>query len=327
MTTLEDLSKCGVNEEIPALKPQNTLILIVDDVATNIQIMADTLKDEHRIIFATSGSEALKMAAKYEPDLILLDVMMPDIDGFTVCKQLKEDRLLREIPVIFVTALSEVDDETKGLDIGAVDYITKPVSPPIVRARVRNHLQLKYQRDLLRRIALHDGLTGIANRRHFDDTFEREWRRAQRQGTPISLVLADIDFFKGYNDHYGHQAGDICLRSVAQCLSEQMRRPTDLAARFGGEEFICVLPDTSIEGAEEVAERIRQAVEALAIPHEASILTPHVSLSLGVATALEPASTFAERLLKLADECLYVAKKAGRNQVKTAILYTEGTTK
>ncbi|WP_240776363.1 diguanylate cyclase [Nitrincola alkalilacustris] len=320
MTNPEGSNKQMITEMMTAHEPQDTLVLIVDDVATNIQILADTLKDKHHIIFATSGSEALKMAARHEPDLILLDVMMPDIDGFAVCKQLKEDPRLQDIPVIFVTALSEVEDETKGLDLGAVDYITKPVSPPIVRARVRNHLQLKYQRDLLRRIALLDGLTGIANRRHFDDVYEREWRRAQRQGTSLSLVLADIDFFKGYNDHYGHQAGDACLRNVARGVCEQIHRPADLAARFGGEEFICMLPDTPTEGAEEVAERIREAVEALALPHAASAIAPHVTLSLGVATALEPVTTSAEALLKLADEQLYTAKKAGRNQVRTAIL-------
>ncbi len=300
--------------------PSDIVVLIVDDVPANIQILADILKQDYRVFFATSGEQAMSMAATREPDLILLDVMMPDIDGFTVCSRLKEDPLLRDTPVIFVTAMSEVEDETRGFEVGAVDYVTKPVSPPVVRARVRNHLELKHQRDLLRRIALIDGLTGIANRRQFNETLDREWRRAQRLGVPLSLVMADIDYFKGYNDHYGHGDGDTALRAVAQALNAQMLRPTDLAARYGGEEFICILPETPLAGAVEVAERIRQAVETLAIPHAVSSIAPHLTLSLGVAAAPEPACASWEALLTLADEALYTAKKAGRNQVHSETL-------
>lgn len=306
-----DVSSAGGDTEAQ----DETVILIVDDVPTNIQILADILKQDYRVLFATSGEQALTIAASREPDLILLDVMMPGIDGFTVCTRLKDDPLLRDTPVIFVTAMGEVEDETRGFEVGAVDYLTKPVSPPVVRARVRNHIELKQQRDLLRRIALVDGLTGIANRHQFDKALDREWRRTQRQGAPLSLIMADIDYFKGYNDHYGHGEGDTALRAVAQALKAQMLRPTDLAARYGGEEFVCILPETPLAGAEEVAERIRHAVEAQAIPHAASPDAPYLTLSLGVATAVEPTSASRESLLTLADRALYKAKKAGRNRV------------
>jgi diguanylate cyclase (GGDEF)-like protein len=310
----------GTQAQAQAQAQDETVVLIVDDVPTNIQILADILKQDYRVLFATSGEQALSIAATREPDLILLDVMMPGIDGFMVCTRLKKDPLLRDTPVIFVTAMGEVEDETRGFEVGAVDYITKPVSPPVVRARVRNHLELKHQRDLLRRIALVDGLTGIANRRQFDESLDREWRRTQRQDAPLSLIMADIDYFKGYNDHYGHGDGDTALRAVAQTLKAQMLRPTDVAARYGGEEFVCILPETPLAGAEGVAERIRYAVEALAILHAASPDGPYLTLSLGVATAVEPTSASREALLALADQALYEAKKAGRNRVHSKTL-------
>ncbi len=302
----------------PASAPAT--VLVVDDVPANIQVMAQILRDTYTVVFAKSGEEALAMAQKVQPDLILLDVMMPGIDGYTVCQRLKANSTLSHIPVIFVSAMGEVQDETKGLEMGAIDYITKPANPAIVRCRVRNHLELKRQRDLLRQIALMDGLTAIANRRRFDEVFEAEWRRAVRKQTQLSLILCDVDHFKNYNDHYGHQAGDDCLRAVAQIIASQMNRPGDLAARYGGEEFVCILPDTSPDGALQVAERIRAELAARALPHACSSTGPAVSLSLGVATAMPVPGFARDQLIALADDRLYEAKRGGRNRALGGVL-------
>lgn len=293
--------------------PRST-ILVVDDVPANIQVLAQILKDQYTVVFAKSGEEALSMAKKVMPDLILLDVMMPEMDGYTVCAKLKASSTLSHIPVIFVTAMGEVEDETKGLEMGAIDYIMKPANPAIVRCRVHNHLELKRQRDLLRQIALVDGLTGIANRRRFDEVFAAEWRRAQRKQTALSLIMCDVDHFKLYNDHRGHQAGDDCLRMVAQAIATQMNRPGDMAARYGGEEFVCILPDTDLAGAQLVADNVRAELAALGAPHPASSVGPVVTLSLGIATAVPGQDSAAFDLIALADAKLYEAKKSGRDR-------------
>jgi PleD family two-component response regulator len=213
-------------------------VLIVDDMVSNIEILSGVLGSEYDVLFATSGKDALDIAHDQTPDLILLDVVMPDMDGYEVCAKLKADEKTRDIPVIFVTAMDQEEDESKGLNAGVIDYITKPVRSSIVKARVRNHLELKRYRDLLKELSTVDGLTGIPNRRRFDEVLESEWRRARRNQTPLSLLLMDIDFFKAYNDHYGHVAGDDCLRQLAKGLAEIVRRPADLVARYGGEEFV-----------------------------------------------------------------------------------------
>lgn len=209
-------------------------LLIVDDAPINIQLLNDVLKDDVRVFFATNGSDALKIASTTIPDLILLDIMMPEMDGYEVCRKLKTDPLLRDIPVIFITAKSQQEDEATGLELGAVDYITKPFSPGIVRLRVRNHLELKRQRDLLGRLSFLDGLTGLPNRRGFDEFLSREWRRAVRNKSHISIVMIDIDKFKDYNDSYGHLAGDDCLKKVAAILENSLDRAADFVARYGG---------------------------------------------------------------------------------------------
>jgi diguanylate cyclase (GGDEF)-like protein len=291
-------------------------LLIIDDQPSSLHALAQTLKQEYTLLIASNGHDALDVARNRQPDLILLDVVMPDMSGLEVCRTLKSDPELCDIPVIFVTAKDEAEDEAAGLDIGAIDYIGKPFNPPIVRARVRNHLELKQQRDLLRRIAMMDGLTGVANRRTFDHTFEREWRRSQRTEHPLSLVLVDVDHFKAYNDTYGHQDGDDCLRAVAQCLESVLQRPADLIARYGGEEFACLLPETDLAGACEIAERLRHAVESLAIVHKGSTTAPMVTISLGVSNNAAPKDSHsADAALRHADALLYQAKNAGRNRV------------
>ncbi|ALJ36203.1 diguanylate cyclase [Azospirillum brasilense] len=290
-------------------------ILVVDDIPSNVHVLSRILKDEHDIYFATDGAKALELAQSRLPDLVLLDIMMPGMDGYEVCSRLKTDPVTRDIPVIFISAKSEVEDETYGLEVGAIDFISKPISPPIVKARVRNHLLLKRQTDLLRTLSFNDGLTGIANRRRFDEVLLREWRRCGRAQLPLSLIMLDVDQFKPYNDHYGHQAGDECLRAVAQLLAEQMMRPGDLIARYGGEEFVCLLPETDEDGAVQVAERLRRTVADRRLPHAVSHVADHVTISLGVATARPMLDDTPERLTQLADGLLYEAKRAGRNRV------------
>lgn len=290
-------------------------ILMVDDIAANIKILSAILKHEHDILVATNGNDALEIALVEQPDVILLDVMMPDMDGYEVCTRLKADVRTRDIPVIFISAMNEVEDEARGLEAGGLDYITKPINPAIVKARVRIHLELKRQRDLLQRISMIDGLTGIANRRRFDEALEREWRRCHRSGSHLSLILVDVDFFKNYNDHYGHLAGDECLKKVAVAMADQIRRAADLVARFGGEEFACLLPDTGAEAAHAMAMRLREAVSNLGIVHAQSAAADHVTISLGVATMVPDGDDLAARLIDQADRGLYYAKQNGRNQI------------
>lgn len=264
---------------------------------------------------ATSGEEALEICRQDPPDLILLDVVMPGMGGMEVCRRIKADPTTASVPVIFVTAQDDPADETRGLEAGAVDFITKPVNPAVVRARVRAHLTLKAQADALRELAFIDGLTGVANRRRFDDALEIEWRRCRRSGSPLAVVMIDIDHFKHYNDRYGHQAGDACLRSVADELRGRLGRSSDLVARYGGEEFVCLLPECGLEGAQAKAEDLRQAVEAMGVPHEASATSPVVTISLGVAAIAPGPEQSPEELLAAADVGLYEAKLGGRNRV------------
>lgn len=290
-------------------------ILIIDDMPVNIRILSDLLMDEHEVLFATNGADGLQRAQSDLPDLILLDIMMPDIDGYEVCRRLKATPETAAIPIIFVTALGQEADEAKGLQAGAIDYITKPISPPIVKARVRNHLKLKRYQDMLAGLALLDGLTGIPNRRRFDDALQLEWHRAKRTGSPVSLLMIDIDFFKLYNDTYGHLAGDDCLRLIAQAMHEVVHRGGDLVARYGGEEFACILAETDAAGARPVADRIIDVIHSLAIPHSASTVAPHVTVSIGCCTIKPTNDHSAEHLVACADQNLYQAKQTGRNRV------------
>ncbi len=293
-------------------------ILVVDDIPSNVHVLSRILRGDYDIYFATDGEKALELVQTRLPDLVLLDIMMPGMDGYEVCARIKADPTTHDIPVIFISAKSEVEDETRGLEVGAIDFITKPISPPIVKARVRNHLLLKRQADLLRSLSFLDGLTGIANRRRFDETMAREWRRCGRSHHAVSLIILDVDHFKAYNDHYGHQAGDECLRAVAEVLADRMRRPSDLVARYGGEEFICLLPETENDGAVQVAESLRAAVADCAIPHDRSPVTSHVTISLGVATVVPASGGTPDQLAQMADQLLYQAKRSGRNRVQGA---------
>lgn len=294
-------------------------ILVVDDTAENFTLLNHMLGQDYRMLYATNGQHGLELAFSAKPDIILLDVMMPELDGYEVCARLKANPVTRSIPVIFVTAMKCATDEARGLDIGAIDYIIRPFSPAIVRARVRNHLELKRHRDFLENLSATDGLTGIPNRRHFEQILEREWRRAMRNQSCLSLIMMDIDFFKGFNDHYGHLSGDDCLRHVARTLAESAQRPFDLVARYGGDEFACVLPETEAAGAVSIADKLREQVYALHIPHARSLAADHVTLSLGVATLVPESVQLPADLIDRADRLLFKAKQNGRNQLKSGI--------
>ena len=294
-------------------------VLIVDDVPINIQVLAEALRVDYRVRIAANGPKALVIAASDDPpDIILLDVMMPEMDGYEVCRRLKNAPETKDIPVIFVTAKSSSENEALGLNLGAVDYIPKPFSIPVVKARVRTHVQLKARTEMLERLAMVDGLTGIANRRSFDQSLEHEWKRAFRNALPISVVMIDIDHFKPYNDNYGHGAGDICLQQVAEALRSVVQRPADLVARYGGEEFAALLPETDVEGAEMIASAMREAVSNLKLPHEHSPVADHITISLGHATGFAQATASPRNLVDAADGALYKAKEFGRNQVQAA---------
>ncbi|MCL4756710.1 MAG: diguanylate cyclase [Rhodocyclaceae bacterium] len=291
-------------------------ILVVDDVPGDLRLMVEALKDRYRVKVATSGTRALELAAgPDQPDLILLDVVMPELDGYEVCRRLKEEPATRSIPVIFISVQDDIHDEAFGLGLGAIDYIIKPIRPPIVRARVRNHVALKRSLDLLARMTTIDHLTGIHNRRGFDEYLNVEWHRAVRTGEQISLIAIDIDHFKAYNDHYGHPSGDRCLAAVASALRSSATRLTDLVARCGGEEFGCILPATDPDGALSIAEDMLRKVADLAIAHERSPVGGQISISLGVTSVLPQPDSSVARLVETADRALYEAKMAGRNRV------------
>jgi diguanylate cyclase (GGDEF)-like protein len=290
-------------------------LLIVDDQPTNIRVLHELFRQDCDVFMATSGEQAISVCQTQLPDLILLDVVMEGTDGHEVCRRLKADPATQGIPIIFITAQQQESDEVLGLELGAVDFISKPINTTIVRARVRTHLTLKLQSDLLRSMALMDGLTGVANRRKFNEDILADWRQCFREQKPLSLILVDVDYFKRYNDRYGHQAGDDCLKSVAQTLSETVRRPYDLVARYGGEEFACVLPNTVLSGAVEIAERMQERVRTLGIEHSASDVDRVLTISLGVATLTPTGELGFEALIEAADKQLYEAKNAGRARV------------
>ncbi|MBF0191295.1 MAG: diguanylate cyclase [Magnetococcales bacterium] len=291
-------------------------VLIVDDETINIDVLSGLLKPHYRVVAAKSGEMALQRLENQPlPDLILLDVVMPGMNGFEVCERLKSQPRTRDVPVIFITASISESDEIRGFAVGAVDYITKPYRPAIVSARVKTHIELKRRGDMLERLAILDGLTSIPNRRRFDQFLEYEWFRSTRYGHPFSLLLMDIDFFKLFNDHYGHTHGDQCLRQVAGAIVGAMPRTIDLAARYGGEEFACVLPETTLVGGRAVAERILKAVSDLAIPHATSKAAEYVTLSIGIACMTPTLERHSVDLIGQADQALYLAKRNGRNRV------------
>ena len=295
---------------------QAPLVLVVDDVPANLDVLVEHLhREDIELTVALTGEEGLALAQSLRPDLILLDVMMPGMDGFEVCRRLKADPELADIPVLFLTAAHDEVEIERGLALGAVDYVSKPFSLPILKARMNNHLALKRKSDQLAQLACTDGLTQVANRRLFDNTYESEWLRAQRHAQSLSLIVVDVDHFKRFNDRYGHAEGDRCLTRVAGALCTCIHRPGYLVARYGDEEFVAVLPDTGIAAARAIGEKMRAAVAGLAIEHADNSACPVVSVSLGLATVIPDASATPAALLATADRRLYQAKAAGRNRI------------
>lgn len=295
-------------------------ILIVDDMAANIAILSDLLQEEYRIKVAKNGAKALEIAQSNDIDLILLDVEMPEMNGYEVCKELKNNASTNNIPVIFVTARNDVQDEEYGLNLGAVDYISKPFHPTIVKIRVRNHVALKLKSDWLEELSMVDGLTHIPNRRYFDEMYERCYHDTLREKKTFALFMIDVDYFKRFNDHYGHGKGDECLIKIAGALKKSLHRPNDFVARYGGEEFVILLKDIDEAGAQNVAETLIQAIKELNIPHEYSDISPYVTISLGIAFKLSECIRTKEEILKASDDALYRAKTEGRNTIRHATL-------
>ena len=344
-------------------------ILVVDDTVENLQFLKNVLTEAgYRVRPAIDGELALRSVQAKPPALILLDVRMPGIDGFEVCRRLKADESTRDIPIIFASAMTDTSEKVKGFELGAVDYVTKPLNAKEVVMRVATHLSLflaqqqlqiqnqqlreaieqaeaanralliaeqklaTYSENLerevaertlalaeanakLRELSEHDELTGIANRRKFDITWRYECKRVSRRGTSLAVIMIDIDHFKDYNDHYGHQSGDDCLQRVAKAMASKVQRANDLLARYGGEEFVVILSGINELDAKEMAESIRASVEALGIPHLKNTAAPVVTISLGQAYWSEDSNHDSALLLTEADSRLYQAKHAGRNQV------------
>lgn len=312
------------------------IVLIVDDQPESIDIIKSALDSYFITKIATSGEVALKIAQSGNVDLILLDVMMPGMDGYAVCRKLKRNPVTQDIPIIFQTSKNSYEDEAIGLELGAVDFIRKPSSPMVILTRSRNTIayhrakkelhqknnelkeknrELQRLNKTLKDLATIDGLTGIPNRRKFDECLVQEWNRALRDKNPIALIVIDIDYFKPFNDNYGHAAGDECLIKVAQSLAGSMPRAIDFMARYGGEEFVCILPNTDKPGLTMVGNQLRENINALNIPHEFSKISQHVTISLGGATMIPTQEQLPQLLLGQADSRLYKAKGSGRNRL------------
>ncbi len=288
-------------------------VLIVDDMSANIAILYELLGGDYDVKAATSGQDALIIARSDEkPDVILLDIEMPVMDGYAICKELKASPATNGIPIIFVTARNSPEDEEYGFNLGAVDYIVKPFYPEIVRVRVKNVVDMKRKSDMLEELSMVDGLTHIANRRSFDESYTRLFRESERENRSLSVMMIDVDYFKNYNDHYGHGKGDECLIRIAAALNGVLKRPGDIVARYGGEEFVVLLESIDLQGVEIVAQHLLEAVRDLNIPHKYSDVAEGVTISIGIAE--KTGEMTPETLLKHADDALYEAKKRGRNR-------------
>jgi len=317
-------------------------ILLVDDDSTIIFILSRILGEFTPIRFATSGRDALKLARESVPDLVLLDMELPDISGLEVCKAFKSEPALADVPVIFITSHESSQLETMGLQLGATDFITKPVRAPLVLARVRTHFRMKALSDTVRSVAAMDFLTGALNRRELEKALTHEWLRTQRSGAPLTLLLADIDGFTAYNAECGEQQGDACLKSVADALRTILQRPTDLLARYAGGKFALLLAETNVQGAQTVAQHAIDAVDALCMPHAAATNRGRITLSVGGgyrgfsrptvdnavverSVRLPLAGAVADDLITAAEHALKNARYAGGHQAKFMDVANLGT--
>lgn len=289
-------------------------ILVVDDMTTTLLLLHDLLKDTYEVKIAKSGTKALEiLESPNDIDLILLDIEMPDINGYDVCKRIKNNETIKNIPIIFITGRTSQEDEEYGLNLGAIDYITKPFNKAIVKLRIKNYLDLKIKNDMLEKLSMYDGLTNIRNRRFFDETFEKTFNEIKRDKKSLAVLMIDIDFFKPYNDNYGHGQGDETLRKVAKALEKTIKRASDFVARYGGEEFVILLKDINKDGVEAVANNLLNAVRELKITHEFSKIENYVTISIGASFYNSNSDVTKLELLLKADETLYSVKNSGRN--------------
>lgn len=300
----------------PSAQPETTarpLILVVDDKTANIRLLSGILQDAFEVCMATNAAEALLLCEQRRPDLVLLDVVLPGTSGIAVCRHIKACMATRDTPVMFIDGAGEPDRQLDGFDAGGADYIVRPFDAQVLLARIR--AQLRHQRSIreLKMMTLVDPLTAVGNRRHFDAALDAEWRRCQRAGLPIAVLMIDVDRFKAYNDLYGHQRGDFCLRAIAGTLQACLQRASDCLARYGGEEFAVALPDAGTAGALSIAAAMLHAVRALELPH-AGADNAFVSVSVGVAALLPTADASPATLIALADAQLYRAKRSGRGR-------------
>lgn len=289
-------------------------IMVIDDSPVQAEFLSSILKDDYEVSVFHTTQEGLEAAKAGGYSLILLDVVMPGMDGFTLLKELKGTELTKHIPVILLTSLSDVQYEERGLLLGAVDYVTKPFSPVIIKARVNTHIQLYQYQMQFKEQAMVDGMTGIANRRRYEGESQIKWQEAVRFGLPFSICMMDIDKFKVYNDTFGHPAGDKVISAVASTAAARLQRSTDFFARYGGEEFVAFLLGDSAEKAFAYLKEIRRDVENLHIPHNPNI-SQWVTISIGGITTIPKPETTYQTYLKMADAMLYDAKRLGRNRV------------
>ena len=286
-------------------------VLIVDDEVMNLRALMDILSDDYKVYAERDGSNCLEMAKRLKPDLILLDVLMPKMSGFDVIRSLKTDDETKEIPIIYVTGLTNPEDEVRGFCLGAVDYINKPFNAHVIKMRVRNQMRIINLLREIQALSITDALTGIGNRRYFNNLLQEEWAYARRQQTPVSFIILDIDNFKQHNDTHGHMEGDAVLQQVARIVKSGVNRSRDKVARWGGEEFAVILPDTNLSGAQKVAEGIRASVASASCP---------VTISAGVHCAVpdRAGESTVNGFISQADKALYHAKRSGKNRVCTA---------
>ena len=310
MQLTDGMSKGGMQRA----RGDEKTILIIDDSVETIQLLSVMLRDQAKIFFATNGKMGIDMARQKRPEVILLDVEMKNMDGFEVCRQLKADVDLCSCAIIFVTAQSAVENEIACLEAGAVDFISKPLNAPVVSARVRTHLRLQSALLALEQLSIKDGLTGLFNRRYFDEQLAIEFARHRRQRVPLGLAFIDVDCFKLFNDHYGHQAGDFCLKEIARAIQQGTKRPAELVARYGGEEFVVILPNTDESALLDYGKWMCACVAELKMEHATSFAADRVTISVGLCAIVPDQYRSVLDLIGSADKALFLAKKQGRNR-------------
>lgn len=307
---------------ISTVSSRSSLVLVVDDDdSMRIMLRRAMEREGYRVIDVKNGEECLKRYTEMQPDVVLMDAIMPVMDGFDCCAKLQLLSGADRTPVLMITGLEDKQSVDRAFEVGAADYVTKPIHWPVLCQRVRRlihqvklYQQLEAANQELQRLVGSDGLTKLANRRRFDEYLNQQWQQLRREGFPLSLILCDIDYFKCYNDTYGHLLGDDCLQRIAGAIQQAAKRSIDLAARYGGEEFAVILPNTPEEGAVQVCKAIQTLVRDLAIPHSGSKVTAQVTLSLGIATLIPDSQTPETQIITLADKALYQAKHEGRDR-------------